>query len=96
MAIKAGVTSIEHGCLLDDECIEMMKERGIYLVSDIYVDEYILSEYIKKGYPLYTIEKEKQVALFQRQVFQKAADAGVKIAYGTDAGVWYGCRYRFS
>lgn len=88
MAIKAGVTSIEHGCLMDDECILMMKERSIYLVLDIYVDDYILSEYIKKGYPVCTIEKEKQVALFQHKVFQKATAAGVKIVFGTDAGVY--------
>ena len=88
MAVMAGVTSIEHGCIMDDECIQLMKEKGIYLVADLYVDDYILSEYVKLNYPPFTIEKEKQVGLIQRQNFQKAVKAGVKIAFGTDAGVY--------
>lgn len=88
MAIAAGVVSIEHGCILDDECIKMMKEKGIYLVSDIYVDDYILDEYKRKSYPSESLEKERKVGLVQRQSFQKAVKAGVKIAFGTDAGVY--------
>ncbi len=51
MAVKAGVASIEHGSLIDDEGIRLMKERGTYLSADIYNDDYILSEYTKLGYP---------------------------------------------
>jgi imidazolonepropionase-like amidohydrolase len=88
MAIKAGVASVEHGSLMDEEGIRMMKEHGTYLVSDIYDDDYILSEYAKLGYPQKIIDKEKLVGKQQRENFAKAAAAGVKIAFGTDAGVY--------
>jgi imidazolonepropionase-like amidohydrolase len=87
-AVRAGVTSIEHGSLIDDEGVRMMKERGTYLVADIYNDDYILAEFSKLGYPDKIIEKEKLVGRTQRENFQKAAKAGVKLAYGTDAGVY--------
>jgi imidazolonepropionase-like amidohydrolase len=88
MAVKAGVASIEHGSMLDDEAIEMMKQRGTYLVSDIYNDEYIMAEYKRKGYPDKILTKEKLVAQIQRESFRKAVQAGIKIAFGTDAGVY--------
>ena len=88
MAVKAGVASVEHGSFVDAEGIQMMKERGTYLVADIYDDEYILSEYAKLGFPEKIINKEKMVGKLQRENFQKAVEAGVKIAFGTDAGVY--------
>ncbi len=88
MAVKAGVASIEHGSLVDDEGIQLMKQQGTYLVSDIYDDDYILSEYTKLGYPDKIINKEKMVGKLQRENFAKAVKAGVKIAFGTDAGVY--------
>ena len=88
MAVKAGVASVEHGSMLDDEAIRMMKERGTYLVADIYNDDYIRSEYTKLGFPDKIIEKEKLVGQAQRESFRKAAQAGVKMAFGTDAGVY--------
>jgi imidazolonepropionase-like amidohydrolase len=87
-AVRAGVTSIEHGSLIDDEGVKLMKEHGTYLVADIYNDDYILAEFAKLGYPEKIIEKERIVGRTQRENFQKAAKAGVKIAYGTDAGVY--------
>jgi imidazolonepropionase-like amidohydrolase len=87
-AVRAGVTSIEHGSLIDDEGVKMMKERGTYLVADIYNDDYILAEFAKLGYPEKIIEKERMVGRTQRENFQKAAKAGVKLAFGTDAGVY--------
>ncbi len=87
-AVAAGVASIEHGSLIDDEGIRMMKERGTYLVADVYNDDWILAEFAKMGYPEKIIEKERRVGLLQRQNFQKAVRAGVKQAYGTDAGVY--------
>jgi imidazolonepropionase-like amidohydrolase len=87
-AIRAGVTSIEHGSLIDDEGVRMMKERGTYLVADIYNDDYIIAEFAKLGYPEKIIEKERMVGRTQRENFQKAAKAGVKLAFGTDAGVY--------
>jgi imidazolonepropionase-like amidohydrolase len=88
MAIRAGVSSIEHGSLLDDEGIRLMKERGTYLVADVYVSDYILSDYAKLGASPLVLEKEKQVGIRQRENFKKAHLAGVKIAFGTDAGVF--------
>jgi imidazolonepropionase-like amidohydrolase len=88
MAVRAGVSSIEHGSLIDDEGIRLMKEKGTYLVADIYVSDYILSEYSKMGFPELILEKERVVGKKQRENFQKAFRAGVKIAFGTDAGVY--------
>ncbi len=88
MAIRAGVDSIEHGSFLDDEGIRMMKERGTVLVADIYNDDYILAEFGKLGYPDKILEKERFVGRTQRENFRNAVRAGVKIAYGTDAGVY--------
>jgi imidazolonepropionase-like amidohydrolase len=88
MAVRAGVASIEHGSLIDDEGIKLMKERGTYLVADIYNDDYILAEYSRLGYPDKIIEKERLVGRLQRENFRKAARAGVKVAFGTDAGVY--------
>lgn len=88
MAIKAGVASIEHGSFIDDEGIALMKQHGTYLVADIYNDDFIVSEYLKFGYPQKIIDKEKLVGRTQRENFQKAVKAGVKAAFGTDAGVY--------
>jgi imidazolonepropionase-like amidohydrolase len=87
-AVRAGVASIEHGSLIDDEGIRLMKEKGTYLVADIYNDDYILAEYTRLGYPQKIIDKERLVGRQQRENFKKAVQAGVKIAFGTDAGVY--------
>lgn len=88
MAVRAGVASVEHGSLIDDEGIALMKQRGTYLVPDIYNDDYIVGEYEKLGYPAQIIEKEKVIGRKQRENFRKAVAAGVRIAFGTDAGVY--------
>ncbi|MBB5638450.1 imidazolonepropionase-like amidohydrolase [Pedobacter cryoconitis] len=99
MAVKAGVASIEHGSFLDDEAIKLMKSHGTYLVADIYNDDYILSDYAKHGTPEKIINKEKLVGKAQRLSFQRAVQAGVKIAFGTDAGVyphgWNGKQFKY-
>jgi imidazolonepropionase-like amidohydrolase len=87
-AVRAGVASIEHGSLLDEEAIKLMKERGTYLVADIYNDDYILAEFTRLGYPEKVIEKERSIGRLQRESFQRAVRAGVKIAFGSDAGVY--------
>ena len=87
-AVRAGVASIEHGSLLDDEGIRLMKERGTFLVADVYNDDYILAEYKRLRFPERILDKERQVGKLQRENFRRAAQAGVKIAYGTDAGVY--------
>ncbi len=88
MAVRAGVASIEHGSFLDDEAIALMKEHGTYLDADIYNDEYIMSEYKKLGFPDKILNKERLVGQTQRESFRKAVQAGVKISFGTDAGVY--------
>ena len=88
MAVKAGVASIEHGSLIDSEGIQLMIKHGTYLVADIYNDDYILSEYKRLGFPQKILDKEKLVGRQQRENFSKAVKAGVKMAFGTDAGVY--------
>ncbi len=88
MAVRAGVDSVEHGSFLDDEAIALMNKHGTWLVADIYNDDYILSEFARLKYPESMIEKERKVGRIQRESFQRAVKAGVKIAYGTDAGVY--------
>ncbi len=87
-AIKAGVTSVEHASFIDDEGIRLAKEKGTWLVMDIYNDDYILAEFAKKGYPQKIIEKERLVGRTQRENFKKAVQAGAKMAFGSDAGVY--------
>ena len=87
-AILAGIDSIEHASLIDDEGIRLAKEHGTYLDMDIYNDEYLLNEATKVGLPAENLEKEKMVGRLQRENFAKAVKAGVKMAFGTDAGVY--------
>jgi imidazolonepropionase-like amidohydrolase len=87
-AILAGIDSIEHASLIDDEGIRLAKEHGTYLVMDIYNDDYLLNEAPKFDLPQENIDKEKMVGRLQRENFEKAVKAGVKMAFGTDAGVY--------
>ena len=87
-AIRAGIDSIEHSSLIDDEGIALAKEHGTYLVFDIYNDDYILAEGAKEGMLAESIEKEKKLGRLQRENFRKAFQAGAKMAFGTDAGVY--------
>jgi len=87
-AARAGVASIEHGGMIDEEGVLLLKERGIYLVPDIYSDEYILLEADHLGLPQKMIEKEKELRKNQLVNWRRAIDAGVKLAFGTDAGVY--------
>src|SRR5271155_4261425 len=87
-AIRAGIDSIEHASLIDDEGIALAKQRGTYLVFDIYNDDYILAEGLKVGMLPESIEKEKKIGRLQRTNFRKAYIAGARMAFGTDAGVY--------
>jgi imidazolonepropionase-like amidohydrolase len=87
-ALRAGVASVEHASLIDDEGIRLAKEKGAYLVMDIYNDDYIMSEYKRLGYPQKILDKEAKVGRLQRESFRRAVQAGVKLAFGTDAGVY--------
>jgi imidazolonepropionase-like amidohydrolase len=87
-AIRAGVASVEHASLIDDEGLRLAKERGTYLVMDIYNDDYIMAEYKRLGYPQKILDKEAKVGRTQRENFRRAVQAGAKLAFGTDAGVY--------
>ena len=87
-AILAGADSIEHASLIDDEGIRLAKARGTYLAMDIYNDDFILAEGERNGIEPASLDKERQVGRLQRANFQKAVKAGVKMAFGTDAGVY--------
>jgi len=87
-ATVAGVDSIEHGSFLDDEAIGLMKAHGTWLVADIYNDDYTLSHAEELKMPHDYVEKERALGRTQRESFARAVKAGVKIAYGTDAGVY--------
>lgn len=87
-AINAGIDSVEHSSLIDDEGIRLAKEHGTYLVFDIYNDDYILGMGEKNGVLPESMEKERKIGRTQRENFRKAFQAGAKMAYGTDAGVY--------
>jgi imidazolonepropionase-like amidohydrolase len=81
-AIRAGVASIEHGTLMDDEGRVLMKQHGTYLVPTLEV-----RECVGDNYPPEFVAKANQFLAAQLKNFRKAVDAGVKIAFGTDIGV---------
>ncbi len=88
-AIRAGVTTIEHGSFMDDEAIELFKKYGTYYVPTIIAGKSVLDSVKVPGYyhPLVVpkiLETGKQTAI----TFAKAYKAGVKVAFGTDAGVF--------
>jgi imidazolonepropionase-like amidohydrolase len=87
-AIKAGVTSVEHASFLDEEAITLAKKYGTYLSMDIYVTEYILGEGEKAGILPESLDKERTVGGQQRESFKQAVEAGVKMIFGSDAGVY--------
>ena len=88
-AVKAGVTSVEHGMILDDECIEEMAKRGTYLVPTVIAAERIIVKGPEVGVADWAIAKAKQVMETHKEGFNKARKAGVKIAFGTDAATPY-------
>jgi imidazolonepropionase-like amidohydrolase len=87
-ALQAGVDSIEHASLIDDEGISLAREKGAFLVMDIYNDDYILQEGPKLHLNPEHLEKERQIGQLQRDNFAKAFAAGARMAFGTDAGVY--------
>ena len=87
-AVRAGVRSIEHGSLIDDEGIALMKQHGTWLVADIYNGDYIDTVGRRQGWSAEILQKNLDTTERQRQGFRKAVAAGVNIAYGTDSGVY--------
>lgn len=87
-AVRAGVRSIEHGSLIDDEAIALMKEHGTWLVADIYNGDYIDTVGRAQGWSEEIMRKNIETTDMQREGFRKAVKAGVNLAYGTDSGVY--------
>jgi imidazolonepropionase-like amidohydrolase len=87
-AIRAGIDSIEHASLIDDEGIALAKQHRTFLVFDIYNDDYILAEGLKVGMLPETVEKENALGKLQRTNFRRAYVAGTRMAFGTDGGVY--------
>jgi len=86
-AIRAGVASVEHATLIDDEGIALAREHGTYLDMDIYDEECIQDQGKKVATPADFLEHDRSLGELQRQNFTKAVRAGVKMSFGTDAGV---------
>ena len=87
-AVRAGVRSIEHGSLMDDEAIGLMKQRGTWLVADIWNGDYSDSVGREQKWPADILRKNTETTETQRAGFRKAVAAGVKVAYGTDSGIY--------
>lgn len=86
-AIRAGVHTIEHASLIDDEGIALAKRHGAWLSMDIYNSEYIQAEGRRNGVLEEVLQKDRDIAELQRESFRRAHRAGVKMVFGTDAGV---------
>ena len=87
-AIRAGVDTIEHASLIDDAGIRLARERGTWLSMDIYNTEYTQSEGRKNGVLEDNLRKDREIADLQRENFRKAHQAGVRMVYGTDSGIY--------
>ena len=87
-AIRAGVRSIEHASLIDDETLAMAKAAGTWLVMDVYNGDYIDEIGSREKWPEEYLRKNRETTDVQRAGFSKAVRLGVKIGYGTDSGVY--------
>lgn len=87
-AILAGIDTIEHASLASDATIQLAKQHGTWFDMDIYNDDYILATGTKNGTEQQSLDKERMVGRKQRETFQRATRAGVKMIFGTDAGVY--------
>lgn len=86
-AIRAGVASVEHATMIDDEGIALAKEHGTYLDMDIYDEECIQDAGKANKTPAEFLEHDRDLGEMHRLNFTKAVRAGVKMSFGTDAGV---------
>lgn len=86
-AVLAGVDSLEHASLLDDEAIALVAEHGVSLSMDVYNGTYTENVGREQGYPEDIMQRNFETTEAQRVVFEKAYELGVPITYGTDAGI---------
>lgn len=87
VALRAGVDTIEHASLIDDEGLRLAKETGAFLSMDIYNTEYTQTEGPKRGELEEFLRKDREVAQVQRDNFRKAVQMGIRLTMGTDTGV---------
>ncbi len=87
-AVRGGVRSVEHGSLMDDEAIDLMAEEGTFLVADVYCGDYIAQVGSAQGWGADVMRKNDETTLAQREGFAKCVKAGVRIAFGTDSGIY--------
>ena len=87
-AVRAGVRSVEHGSLMDDEAVELLADSDTYLVADIYNGDYIATVGHEQGWDADLLRKNDETTLAQREAFAACVKAGVKIAFGTDSGIF--------
>jgi imidazolonepropionase-like amidohydrolase len=87
-AIRAGARSIEHGSLMDDEAIAMLAETGTYLVADVWSGDYIEEQGRAHGWSPNALRKNQETTEAQRKGFARCVEAGVRLAFGTDSGVY--------
>jgi imidazolonepropionase-like amidohydrolase len=87
-AIRAGVDSVEHVSLIDEEGLLLATMAGTALVMDIYVDDYIIAQGELAGILPESLEKSRQVATNMRENLRRAHEAGANIVFGTDSGVY--------
>ena len=88
-AIKAGVRTIEHGTLADEEALRMMAAQNVYLVSTLCSNFWMLNAVHRNGLPAFMYQKAEEMAVLRRKNLQRALDMGVKVVMGTDAGTPY-------
>jgi imidazolonepropionase-like amidohydrolase len=87
-AVRGGVRSVEHGSLMDGEAIQLMADAGTFLVADVYCGDYIAEVGREQGWRADVLRKNDETTLAQRQGFTKCLQAGVRIAFGTDSGIY--------
>ncbi len=87
-AIRAGTDTIEHASLADAESFKLARAQGTWFSMDIYGSDYILAEGENNGLFAESLQKERQVGRKQRETFRDAHAAGVRMVFGSDAGVY--------
>lgn len=87
-AIRAGVRSIEHASLIDEEGLAMAREKGVWLVMDVFNGDYIDEVGTAEGWPEEYLRKNRETTQVQRDAFRRAVELGVPLAFGSDAGVF--------
>ncbi|WP_370297721.1 Xaa-Pro dipeptidase [Qipengyuania mesophila] len=87
-AIRAGVRSIEHASLIDEEGLAMAEAQGVWLVMDVFNGDWIDEVGTREGWPEEYLRKNRETTQIQRDNFRRAVEMGVPLAFGSDAGVY--------